>query len=90
MCNPQIDASGKAPDFNLVGTRWRHYRTDLIYKITGFTWNGDDDLWMIHHRHAGAPYPYVRSISNFFGEICEGVPRFTKVESHDQETEIHI
>lgn len=31
-----------------VGSCWKHNKRGGVYKVTGFSWDGDRDLWVIH------------------------------------------
>ena len=31
-----------------VGSYWRHNERGDVYKVTGFSWDGDRDLWVIY------------------------------------------
>lgn len=68
----------------LLGTKWRHYkRSEHIYVIIGFSWNGDADEWAIHYARAGTGIAFSRTVSNAFatirGDGLSPVNRFEQV-----------
>ena len=86
MDSGREDSAGYVPDFSLIGTSFTHWKTERTYRVTGFVWDGERDLWLIKHvdqleqvnRGVSDPEPteFVRSYVNFF-EYVVGV------ENHD-------
>lgn len=73
------DSAGYSPDANLLGKDFVHWKTKRVYRVVGFVWDGERDLWLIRHvdlieaqdsirsGHLGAPrVNFVRSFENFF------------------------
>lgn len=73
----------RVPDLDLVGKKYRHYRTKKVYVITGYAWMGEKDVWgVIHVSEDGVLC--VRSIENFFNRVFDfdySEPRFVEVSN---------
>jgi hypothetical protein len=83
---PSGELSWKTPDSRcyvpyteLLGTTWRHTGTGNTYLIFGFTWNAEDDIWMILYHRLGGYIPFSRTPANFFGLREDGSTRFVPV-----------
>lgn len=75
------DKTGHVPSPGLIGNRYRHWKTKRCYRITGFVWDGECDLWLIEHIDVavGDQVKFVRSYENFFGWAELGVSRMVRV-----------
>lgn len=60
-----------------AGASWAHLRTGGLYKVTGFNWDAERDLWLVNYKgdpeSLGPAASFSRSIPNFLA-------RFTKLE----------
>lgn len=75
MKHHQPDSVGYVPmqNIHVVGQLFRHTKTGLIYKVTGFVWFGDMDRWLITHEHAGETF--ARTPESLNGRLLDGRKR---------------
>jgi hypothetical protein len=66
----------------MIGTEWTHFKREGTYRIVGFTFDGERDLWCYRLYKNGWPahMEFCRSIENFHSEHSSGVPRFTRID----------
>lgn len=62
------DSTGKVPDMAMVGLEYDHPNT-FTYVVTGFSWDGERDLWMVNHQRGGSSVTFTRSIDNFLERL---------------------
>lgn len=67
-----------------IGGIYRHFANDNLYKIIGYAWDGDKDIWTILHTDKKGEL-YVRSIANFGGAVGPQRKRFTEVPLREWE-----
>ncbi len=80
------DATGIVAD-NLMQTHklekgqvHRHETTQRIYVIDRFVWIGESDTWgVLHYDVENADEGFVRSVTNFCGNMINGKPRFVEI-----------
>lgn len=81
---PGKDAEGYDCPVSLVGRVYLHGTRGTLYKVAGWAWDGERDLWMVIYHNVNAnlsAIPYARKVSNFSGRNKEDAWRF--VEVHD-------
>ena len=61
------DSTGKVPDQNMIGKRFRDSGNKKVYTVTGFVWDGNRDEWMVVASRDGSQVPVARSLKNHAG-----------------------
>lgn len=81
---PDLDNEGYDCPTQLVGRLFLHGKRGTLYKVVGWAWDGERDLWMVIYHNVNpnlSSVPYARKVSNFVGHFENGHKRF--VEIHD-------
>lgn len=81
---PGKDTEGFDCPTALVGRTFLHGRRGTLYKVAGWAWDGERDLWMVVFHNVNpqvSAIPYARKVANFTGKQNDGTMRF--IEVHD-------
>lgn len=79
MENNREDSFGYIPEPELIGTVWKHYTNGYLYVVTGFSWFGDADQWLIQLVREDSQIVFTRSVSSFKSCFKNDTRRFTEV-----------
>lgn len=79
------DSGQNYTDKHIIGKLFLHTGNNRLYKVVGYIWNGDTDLWHIEYLAYSedaldSDVKYTRSIQNF-NSMRGDKPRFIKVEN---------
>lgn len=72
------DANGNTPDLELFGTRWQHTGNLKTYMVSGFSWDGERDIWQVIMQSPDG-VPVTRPLDHIYGERETGVVRYVRV-----------
>ncbi|RWH49576.1 MAG: hypothetical protein E5V72_14810 [Mesorhizobium sp.] len=73
------DVNGARPPLEHEGRHLRHTGNGKVYKITGFTWLGETDVWGFVARSiedGDYAVPVTRPIEHLYGNRSNSLPRY--------------
>ncbi len=68
----------------LLGTKWKHFRTQNYYLVVGFSYCSTSDEWAIQYQRVDNLLPFTRPISNAFSRINDATSEMFGVWRFEQ------
>ena len=72
------DSLGKIPDLSLIGQVFEHSGNNKLYRLSGYSWEGESDRWMfeMYPTQRTRAVTIVRPLEHLRGKRSDGIYRY--------------